>query len=1094
MVKSVAGMVGAALTVDKFVDWMKSAIDAGDHMKEFSLKTGVAIEEVAGLQLAFKQGGVDGDELTKSLGKLSKQMVEGNDSFDKLGVKTRNADGSMRSVKDVLYDVADATAGMADGAQKAALMQELFGKSGTALIPTLNEGSEGLRKMAEMADKLGLSMSSETAEAADSFNDTVELLGLGLEGVARKTMAQLLPTLTNLAGVFLETATSGSTLQTVADGIAVVLKGLVSIGVVVSTSLMEVGKNLGAVAAAVVAALSGDFSGAMTIVKTRVSDFKDGVVGAGETIGKVWSGTGDAVVAATAKVVTAGKNGTVMTKEQEAAAKKLGEEYAKLMEKITQRTVEVKAETVAGRALTEAEKNAIEITKKYTGAKRDNLLVANASLKAAEDEKRAKDDLVKTMAAVAAHSTKVQDALEKQTESMRAQYVSDLKGNEALQQQISLMGLSGEELLKAKQAIAAREAAVLRSQASDLEWQAAMEGGNRELEEQARLLRERAKLGEDRALLEAQKSYKDEWVKTNDQIGQSLTDALMQGGKSAWEYIKGLVRTTVLRPIVEMVAKPIAGGIMDLFGLANGSSGASGGLGSLVSMFSSLSGAASSAWSYITGASAAGSAASGAMIGGGLEGGAAAGGLGGLSSIGMSIPIIGAIIAGMLSADKAYSMGYSADNLSYVGHAADQRFNTNLLTKLGVSDRVANILTGGALSDRLVHLGAGTVHTGASSSFSEAGGLTTGAGLYGVGSKAGAYSAVTENLTSTVSQSVVGILDSAANVFGKKAGYSVAAAFADDVSSDPAWGALSIDLAGKLLGGFGASGHGKWPGKEFANKEEGIKQFIAESALETRKVIDSMQLPQWARDVYSALGGAPTLEQLAQTTVQVASIQKQLTTLGTDLAPLGGVFGSISGLSSQATYQLVQFAGGIDALMGKAKNYVDLYYTDAEKAGIQASQVKAALVQAGITTDLASKEDFRALMDSLAGKLDTETGAKQFTALLDIATGFASVADYLKEQGKTLDDLAASAPQSVLIDSLTADSQAQTDIASQQLGQLELLTQQTESTTAEVTNLRGDVIELQSAMLAVAENTNRMAKLFEGWNGTDGLNVVAVPA
>ena len=58
----------------------------------------------------------------------------------------------------------------------------------------------------------------------------------------------------------------------------------------------------------------------------------------------------------------------------------------------------------------------------------------------------------------------------------------------------------------------------------------------------------------------------------NDQIGQSLADALMNGGKSAAEYIKGLFRSMVLRPVIEAAVKPLAGMITGILGL--GGSGA----------------------------------------------------------------------------------------------------------------------------------------------------------------------------------------------------------------------------------------------------------------------------------------------------------------------------------------------------------------------------------------------------------------------------------------------------------------------------------------------------------------------------------------
>ncbi|HNB42709.1 MAG TPA: phage tail length tape measure family protein [Burkholderiaceae bacterium] len=76
----------------------------------------------------------------------------------------------------------------------------------------------------------------------------------------------------------------------------------------------------------------------------------------------------------------------------------------------------------------------------------------------------------------------------------------------------------------------------------------------------------------------AAKDALDTWQRTADQVGQSLTDALMQGGKSAWEYIKGLFRSTVLRPIIQGVVNPIAGAVTGALSLP-GSAAAAGGLG-----------------------------------------------------------------------------------------------------------------------------------------------------------------------------------------------------------------------------------------------------------------------------------------------------------------------------------------------------------------------------------------------------------------------------------------------------------------------------------------------------------------------------------
>ncbi|KAK0357997.1 hypothetical protein LTR94_037124, partial [Friedmanniomyces endolithicus] len=74
---------------------------------------------------------------------------------------------------------------MEEGVQKVALAQQIFGESGAAMLPLLNGGAEGLREMDAMARQLGLSLSEEAVEQAGSFNDTLDLLMLGTQGVAR---------------------------------------------------------------------------------------------------------------------------------------------------------------------------------------------------------------------------------------------------------------------------------------------------------------------------------------------------------------------------------------------------------------------------------------------------------------------------------------------------------------------------------------------------------------------------------------------------------------------------------------------------------------------------------------------------------------------------------------------------------------------------------------------------------------------------------------------------------------------------------------------------------------------------------------------
>lgn len=314
--------VGVGLSVSSFMGWVKGAIDAANAAGDMAKRMGVATKEVAGLSLAFQFSDVQGDAMVTTMGKLSQAIAGGNKALDAMGIKTKTAGGQLRDTKDVLYESADVISSLADGAAKNALVLELFGKQGLALIPMLNDGSEGMRKMAEMAERLGLVVSQETADSAAEFNDTLDLIKLSSQGVAQGIAAQVLPTLQTLTGQFFETLTEGDNLRKVSDFLAASMKILYSVGVAVVQIFSTVGKTLGAAAAQVAALLSGDFKGAKAVGTSWVQDMKADWSGAAKTITAVWSNTGDATVAAMAESAKKGREIRMKSDADKAAADK----------------------------------------------------------------------------------------------------------------------------------------------------------------------------------------------------------------------------------------------------------------------------------------------------------------------------------------------------------------------------------------------------------------------------------------------------------------------------------------------------------------------------------------------------------------------------------------------------------------------------------------------------------------------------------------------------------------------------------------------------------------------------------------------------
>lgn len=135
---------------------------------------------------------------------------------------------------------------------------------------------------------------------------------------------------------------------------------------------------------------------------------------------------------------------------------------------------------------------------------------------------------------------------------------------------------------------------------------------------------------------ELRKSEAAEWAKTRDQVSQSFTDALMQGGKSVAQYLKDLFRTLVLRPMLA----PAGGAMSSLLGgaasagqgggvagsAASSASSLLGGLGQISTLASAFgTGMAASFTSMVSAGVSGWATAAGSLIGSGSAAGIAAG-------------------------------------------------------------------------------------------------------------------------------------------------------------------------------------------------------------------------------------------------------------------------------------------------------------------------------------------------------------------------------------------------------------------------------------------------------------------------------------
>jgi hypothetical protein len=292
--KLTAGLIAAGATMAAVM--VKRTTETIDAQGELAQQLGISIESLTSLKFAASTAGLSQEDLTSSTNKLNRTIAEAAAgskdqaaAFSELGVSATNVDGTLRAADEVMLDIADRFSEMEDGAAKAAIAQEIFGRSGAKMIPLLNQGSAAIKEQQQLARQLGLVISGETAAAADQFSDNLTILSQVGGGFANRLTAELLPTLNNVSDVLIDTAKSEDVMTTASSALSTMLKGLVTVGLYVGATFTDVGKWIGALAAAAVAAASGDFSRANSIIQEASRDSAAIMEATEAKISKVWS-------------------------------------------------------------------------------------------------------------------------------------------------------------------------------------------------------------------------------------------------------------------------------------------------------------------------------------------------------------------------------------------------------------------------------------------------------------------------------------------------------------------------------------------------------------------------------------------------------------------------------------------------------------------------------------------------------------------------------------------------------------------------------------------------------------------------------------
>lgn len=219
----------------KFVSGAGEVAEYGDSIDKMSQKVGLSTDAYQEWDYVLKISGTEMANMTTGLKTLTNKLDDAKsgsstaqETFARLGLSMDELANMSR--EEVFSATITAFQGMEDSAERAALANDLFGRSGQELAPLFNTTTAETEALKQQVRDLGGVMSEDAVKASAAYQDQLTALQTAFQGLTRNMMADFLPSLTQvmqgLTDIFAGDTETG--LGKVKEGITTLAQGLLS--------------------------------------------------------------------------------------------------------------------------------------------------------------------------------------------------------------------------------------------------------------------------------------------------------------------------------------------------------------------------------------------------------------------------------------------------------------------------------------------------------------------------------------------------------------------------------------------------------------------------------------------------------------------------------------------------------------------------------------------------------------------------------------------------------------------------------------------------------------------------------------------------
>lgn len=186
----------AAKAVADVVAYGKAMWDAANAIDDMAQRSGLAVESVTRLKFIAEQSGVEFNSLATGIKTFQKGLSEasiGSSTATRAFAQVRIEVDNIRNLplEEQLRAIAAGFERVRNPADQTRIAMDLFGKAGAELVPFLNQGPAGLKKLAEEADRLGITLDGATVGAIAATDDAMKKLKATVDSFIQRDLGRL---------------------------------------------------------------------------------------------------------------------------------------------------------------------------------------------------------------------------------------------------------------------------------------------------------------------------------------------------------------------------------------------------------------------------------------------------------------------------------------------------------------------------------------------------------------------------------------------------------------------------------------------------------------------------------------------------------------------------------------------------------------------------------------------------------------------------------------------------------------------------------------------------------------------------------------